>query len=119
MKKLNVAGITIYASLISLLTDKLVRNDVAMTGEITLRGLVLPVGGVKEKVLAARRAGINTIVVPEKNRGDVEDISQEMSEDMNFFYVSEIDEIHAIVLMDGPKSRQSGSRKMEIQRASA
>jgi ATP-dependent Lon protease len=113
------AGISIYSSLISLFTNKLVRNDVAMTGEVTLRGLVLPVGGVKEKVLAARRAGIKTIVLPAKNKGDVEDISREMSGDMEFFYVHEIDEIHDIVLRDGRKSRPGGSRKIEIQRASA
>jgi ATP-dependent Lon protease len=113
------AGITIYSSLISLLTGKLVRNDVAMTGEITLRGLVLPVGGVKEKVLAARRAGIRTIVLPAKNKGDVEEISREMSGDMEFFYVHEIDETHDIVLRDGRRPRTGGSRKMEIQRASA
>jgi ATP-dependent Lon protease len=90
-----------------------------MTGEITLRGLVLPVGGVKEKVLAARRAGIRTIVLPAKNKGDVEEISREMSGDMEFFYVHEIDETHDIVLRDGRRPRTGGSRKMEIQRASA
>jgi len=113
------AGITIYASLISLLTDKLVRNDVAMTGEITLRGLVLPVGGVKEKVLAARRAGIRNIVLPEKNRGDVEDISPDMASDMTFFYVTEIDQVHELVLKDGTTSRRRSTRKVEIQSASA
>lgn len=113
------AGITIYASLISLLTGKVVRNDVAMTGEITLRGLVLPVGGIKEKVLAAKRAGIRHVVVPEKNRGYVEDISSEMSHDMEFFYVREMHEIHDIVLRDGGRSRRSGSPRINIQPASA
>jgi ATP-dependent Lon protease len=113
------AGITIYASLISLLTGKLVRNDVAMTGEITLRGLVLPVGGVKEKVLAAKRAGITHVVLPDKNRGYVEDISAEMSQGMEFFYVSEMDEIHDIVLRDNHKPHESGAARIQIQRASA
>ncbi len=113
------AGIPLYASLISLLTGKLVRNDVAMTGEITLRGSVLPVGGVKEKVLAAKRAGIRRVVLPEKSRGYVEDISSEMSEGMEFFYVGEMDEIHDIVLRESGGARRTGTASIEIQRASA
>jgi len=112
------AGITLYASLISLLTNKLVRNDVAMTGEITLRGLVLPVGGVKEKVLAARRAGIKNVILPDKNRGAVEEISEEIRGDMVFFYVKEMDEIHDIVLRDGSRSRKTTPGKVGAPRTS-
>ena len=68
------AGVTMFMSMVSLLTNKPVRHDVAMTGEITLRGLVLPVGGIKEKFLAAHRAGIKRVILPERNRKDVIDI---------------------------------------------
>jgi ATP-dependent Lon protease len=110
------AGITIYASLISLLTNKLVRNDLAMTGEITLRGLVLPVGGVKEKVLAARRAGIKTVILPDKNRGSVEEISKEILAEMEFFYIKEMDEIHDIALRNGSRSRKTSPGKVGAPR---
>src|SRR5213076_935554 len=68
------AGVAMFVALASLFTGRIVRNDVAMTGEISLRGLVLPIGGVKEKVLAALRAGITTVMLPERNRRDLEDI---------------------------------------------
>ena len=64
-----------------------------MTGEITLRGMVLPVGGIKEKVLAARRAGIETIIMPEKNRKDLEEIPKKNIKDMNFHFVKDIDDV--------------------------
>ena len=70
------AGITMMMALVSLLTDRPVRNDVAMTGEITLRGLVLPVGGIKEKVLAARRAGIRNVMPPKMNEKDLEEVPE-------------------------------------------
>ncbi len=70
------AGITMMMALVSLLTDRPVRNDVAMTGEITLRGLVLPVGGIKEKVLAARRAGIRNVMLPKMNEKDLEEVPE-------------------------------------------
>src|SRR5581483_4124784 len=72
------AGVTIVTALVSLATGRPVRSDVAMTGEITLRGKVLPVGGIKEKVLAARRAGIKTIILPKRNERDLEDIPPEV-----------------------------------------
>ena len=74
------AGVTIAASLASLLTGRPVRPDVAMTGEITLRGKVLPVGGIKEKVLAARRAGIKTVILPRRNESDLEDIRRRIAQ---------------------------------------
>jgi len=87
------AGITLCTALASLLRNEPARHDVAMTGEITLTGRVLPVGGIKEKVLAARQAGIHTIVLPEKNRKDVDEIPPELSENLKFVFVKEIGEV--------------------------
>ncbi|MGD0233865.1 MAG: endopeptidase La [Syntrophorhabdales bacterium] len=86
------AGITMMVALVSLLTDKPVRNDVAMTGEITLRGLVLPIGGVKEKVLAAKRAGIKSVMLPKMNEKDLEEVPQTVKENMNFKFIERVDE---------------------------
>src|SRR5271157_806222 len=86
------AGITMMVALVSLLTDKSVRNDVAMTGEITLRGLVLPIGGVKEKVLAAKRAGIRSVMLPKMNEKDLEEVPETVKENMNFKFIERVDE---------------------------
>ncbi|HOP84871.1 MAG TPA: endopeptidase La [Syntrophorhabdaceae bacterium] len=86
------AGITMLVSLVSLLTDRLVRNDVAMTGEITLRGLVLPVGGIKQKVLAAKRAGIPNVILPKLNEKDLEEVPESIKKDMNFKFIERMDE---------------------------
>jgi len=95
------AGVTIAASLASLLTGRPVRSDVAMTGEITLRGKVLPVGGIKEKVLAARRAGIKLVVLPRRNERDLDDIPPELRNEMETVFVDSVDEVLAHVLRDG------------------
>ena len=95
------AGVTIAASLASLLSGRPVRSDVAMTGEITLRGKVLPVGGVKEKVLAARRAGIKTVILPRRNESDLEDIPEEARKEMEFVFVDTVDEVLRHALRDG------------------
>ncbi len=87
------AGVTMATSLVSLLSDRPVKHDLSMTGEITLRGEVLPVGGIKEKVLAAHLAGISTIVLPKKNEGDLEDIPQEIREKVKFVLVDKLDEV--------------------------
>jgi ATP-dependent Lon protease len=87
------AGVTMASSLASLLTGRLLRSHVAMTGEITLRGKVMPVGGVKEKVLAAKRAGIETVILPKRNEKDLEDIPEEIRQDMKFIFVDTIDEV--------------------------
>jgi len=92
------AGITMFIALTSLLTDKPVRNDVAMTGEITLRGLILPVGGIKEKVLAGKRAGIKTIILPQKNKKDLEELADHVKEGMEFRFVQRMDEVVKIAL---------------------
>jgi len=92
------AGVTIAVSLASLLTGRLVRHNVAMTGEITLRGKVLPVGGIKEKVLGARRAGIDTVILPRRNEKDLEDVPPSIRQEMNFIFVETIDEVLAHAL---------------------
>ena len=92
------AGLAMVTSLASLLTDRSAASDVAMTGEITLRGKVLPVGGIKEKVLAAKRAGIQRVVVPERNRRDVEEIAAHLVKGLEFQYVARIDEALAHIL---------------------
>ncbi len=87
------AGITMFTALYSLFTNKCVKDNLAMTGEITLRGMVLPVGGIKEKVLAAKRAGINTIILPEKNKKDLEEIPKQNINNVEFLFVNEINEV--------------------------
>ena len=91
------AGITILAALVSLLTERTVRHDVAMTGEITLRGAVLPVGGIKEKVLAAKRAGIKEIILPKLNEKDLLDVPKEAREKLTFHFVGRVEEALPIV----------------------
>ena len=86
------AGVTMLVALTSLLKNKPVRNDVAMTGEITLRGMILPVGGIKEKVLAAMRAGIRTIILPQKNEKDREEIPERIRKEMTFTFIQRMDE---------------------------
>ena len=93
------AGITIATSIVSALTQRKVRDKVAMTGEITLRGKVLPVGGIKEKILAAKRAGINTIVICEENRKDIEEIPQIYLEGVKFEYVENVSDVLKIALL--------------------
>jgi len=97
------AGITITVALISLLTGVKVRNDVSMTGEISLKGAVLPVGGIKEKCLAAYSSGIKKCILPEKNKKDIEEISKEVRKNMRFFFVKHISDAIQIAL-DTPLS---------------
>lgn len=92
------AGVTIATALVSLLTQRPVRHEVGMTGEITLRGKVLPIGGVKEKVIAAHRAGIKQLVIPLENKKDLEDIPKEVRRDLKFSFVEHIDEVLKIAL---------------------
>jgi len=92
------AGLTIFIALTSLLRGRPVRSDVAMTGEITLRGLILPVGGIKEKALAARRAGISVIILPQKNEKDLEEIPESIKKEMEFKFVSRMDEVIPLAL---------------------
>lgn len=94
------AGITMTVAIASLLTNRPVRNDVAMTGEITLSGLVLPIGGVKEKILAAKRAGINTVILPKRNEKDLVEIEEESKAGLKFIFVETIDEALKVALSE-------------------
>lgn len=97
------AGITMATAMISALTGRKVRSEVAMTGEITLRGNVLPIGGLKEKVLAAFREGMKTIILPKENERDIEDIPEEVREKLEFVPVSHMDEVLKTALLPGGK----------------
>ena len=92
------AGVTMVTALVSLIIGKAIKSDVGMTGEITLRGQVLPVGGIKEKILAAHRSGLRTIILPERNEIDLEDLPEEVLKKINFKFVKTMDEVlqHAI-----------------------
>jgi ATP-dependent Lon protease len=92
------AGVAIFTSLASLLSGRTVRSDVAMTGEISLRGLVLPVGGIKEKTVAAARAGIRTVILPARNRKDFEDIPESARQKLQFVWVERVEEVLAVAL---------------------
>ncbi|MCD6319476.1 MAG: endopeptidase La [Candidatus Desulfofervidaceae bacterium] len=94
------AGVTICTALVSLLTEKPVRSDLAMTGEITLRGLVLPVGGIKEKVLAAHLAGIKHVALPKKNAKDLEEIPKEVKEEIKFVLIDKVEEVVKFALKE-------------------
>ncbi|MCD6219591.1 endopeptidase La, partial [Candidatus Calescamantes bacterium] len=103
------AGVTIATALVSLLTNKSVKSDIAMTGEITLRGRVLPVGGVKEKVLAAHRAGIKKVILPEKNSKDLEEVPQQIRKEMKFVFVKELSEVFKQALKGKIRTNSSPS----------
>lgn len=112
------AGVAMFTALASLLLNRSVRPDVAMTGEITLRGLVLPIGGLKEKTLAAKRAGIKQVIVPKRNEKDMPDIPQEVRDTIQFHFVSRIEEVLAIAIAKGKapgakgaKTHANGARK--------
>jgi ATP-dependent Lon protease len=101
------AGITIATALVSLITGRPVRSDLAMTGEITLRGKVLPIGGVKEKVLAAHRAGLKTVLLPRRNDRDLQEIPAEVRNDIKIVLVDTVDDVLKLALR--PLSPVSGN----------
>jgi ATP-dependent Lon protease len=103
------AGITMATAIASAFTGRAVRRDVAMTGEITLRGRVLPIGGLKEKALAAKRMGIKMIVVPKRNKKDVDDLPKYVKEGMNFVIVDTVDAVLKTTLVEPKKVASSGS----------
>ena len=101
------AGVTMLSALTSLLTERRIRKDLAMTGEITLRGQVLPVGGVKEKVLAAHRAGIKTVILPAWNRKDLEDIPKKVEKDIQFHFAEKMQDVLTLAL----ENKKAGEAK--------
>jgi ATP-dependent Lon protease len=113
------AGITMFTALVSLLTGIRVRHDVAMTGEISLRGRVLPIGGLKEKTLAAHRAGIKRVIVPDRNKADLEEVPQEIRDELEFVFVSKLDEVLAAALERLPQPSQEWVDEMAKQEAAA
>jgi ATP-dependent Lon protease len=98
------AGVAMYVALVSLATGRTVKSGLAMTGEVSLRGLVLPVGGIKEKCLAAVRAGIHTVLLPARNRKDLEDIPQSAREQLAFVWLEHVDEAVEAALHDAPET---------------
>jgi ATP-dependent Lon protease len=101
------AGVAMYLALVSLLTGTAVRSDVAMTGEISLRGLVLPIGGVKEKTLAALRAGIRTVMLPKRNEKDLEDVPAEAREKLRFVFLEKVEDAVAAAIGELPPLQQA------------
>ena len=99
------AGVAMVTALASLVSNRPVSNQVAMTGEVTLTGQVLPIGGLKEKSLAAQRAGIKRIIVPERNEGDVAEIPEHEREELEFVYASDVDQVLEAALDGGPPTR--------------
>jgi ATP-dependent Lon protease len=102
------AGVTIFTALTSLLTGRRVRSDTAMTGECTLRGRVLPVGGIKAKVLAAHRAGIERIILPHRNARDIEDVPEEIRSQVEFFFAEDMSQVLAAALEQEPSEPEIG-----------
>ena len=103
------AGVAMYLALVSLLTGKPIRHDVAMTGEISLRGLVLPIGGVKEKTLAALRAGIKTVMLPKRNQKDLEDVPAEAKAKLEFVFLERVEDAIRTAIGELPKRQKKAA----------
>jgi len=101
------AGVAMFMALVSLMSDRTVRSDTAMTGEISLRGLVLPVGGIKEKVIAAARAGLKRVMLPARNQKDYEDIPQEVRDQLEFIWLEWVEEAAVASLETAPQESSS------------
>jgi ATP-dependent Lon protease len=110
------AGVTMATAILSLLTGKAVRRKIAMTGEITLRGEVLPVGGIKEKVLAARRAKIDTVILPSLNKRDLEDVNETIRKEMKFVFVDDVKSVFKAALLEGKKAPRIVRRPRRLRR---
>jgi ATP-dependent Lon protease len=113
------AGVAMFVSLASLLKRESVRADIAMTGEISLRGLVLPVGGIKEKTIAAARAGIKRVILPARNRRDLEDIPQSTREALQFLWVEQVSQALEAALASGAAADTAADRELARRRARA
>jgi ATP-dependent Lon protease len=104
------AGVTMVTSLVSLITGRKVLPQLGMTGEITLRGQVLPIGGVKEKVLAAHRSGLGTVILPKQNEKDLDDVPDEIRKSMKFIFADTVEDVISSAL-EKPKSRKKPVKK--------
>jgi ATP-dependent Lon protease len=113
------AGITIATALLSAITQVPTNKDMSMTGEITLRGRVLPVGGLKEKSLAALRHNITTVIVPERNRKDMEEIPESIKKKVTYIFVKHIDDVVDIALIKNPKRKTKNTKKSSSSKTSA
>ncbi len=107
------AGITLFTAMISLLTERLVKSNLGMTGEITLRGAVLPIGGIREKVMAANRAGLTTVILPKKNEADLVDLPERVKKEMDFEFVEQICDVIELALEpeDGKSTKKDKVKK--------
>jgi len=110
------AGVAITSALVSALTEIPVRHDIAMTGEITLTGRVLPIGGVREKVLGARRAGIREVILPKQNEPDLKDIPRHLQKDMTFHFVENLDQVLDLAIVGGLKALEEKGKKPKRRR---
>jgi ATP-dependent Lon protease len=108
------AGVAMFMALVSLMSERTVNSDTAMTGEISLRGLVLPVGGIKEKVVAAHRAGIKRVMLPARNRKDFEDIPEDARKDIEFVWLERVDDAVAAALQPGPVPEVEPSKVRKV-----
>ena len=111
------AGVTMFTAVASLLLDCPVKPDVGMTGEITLRGNVLPVGGIKEKLLAAHRAGLRTVLIPQRNERDLDDVPPEIRAELDIRLIARLDEILPLVL-EPPRAKPGPEPEPEADEAS-
>jgi ATP-dependent Lon protease len=102
------AGVTMTTALASLLTGRAVRSTVGMTGEVTLQGRVLPIGGVKQKVLAAHRAGLKEVILPKRNEGDLEDVPEQVRNEITFHTAETVDQVLAIALEEVDSEGEAG-----------
>jgi len=110
------AGVAIATALVSLVSGRKVKPRVGMTGEITLRGQVLPIGGVKEKVIAAHRNGLRTVILPKRNQNDLEDVADEIKQSMKFIFVETMDDVLDSALELKRRSSTSKTRKSATSR---
>jgi ATP-dependent Lon protease len=111
------AGIAISTALVSALTGSAVKREVGMTGEVTLRGRVLEIGGVKEKVIAGRRAGLKTIILPKDNKKDMEDVPKNIQRDIKFIFTSNLDDVLKIAMKKWPFAKKTKNFKRESRPA--
>ena len=110
------AGITIATAILSAFTGRPVRKDVAMTGEITLRGKVLPIGGLKEKALAARRIGITNVIIPAENKKDIEEVPESVRGEIHFIPVTDADEVFSLAVLGASSAEKENGKQARPKR---